>query len=196
MPRLVDHEQRRREITTAARRVIARGGLDAATFQTVAAEAGISVRLIQYYFGTKRDFLVATFLAVVAEAGQRFEQPLAAMGADPAPREVIRTILSAVLPLDPQRHQDALVLGAYHAAALTGGIIGPEDTIGPARYLFPIFTQQLRLHRQLESSTTAEELDAQLLVLGGSGITQVVLTGSATPDEALALLDRLLDRFL
>ncbi|MEV6769039.1 TetR family transcriptional regulator [Nocardia sp. NPDC051030] len=196
MPRLVDHEQRRREITTAARRVIAHGGLDAATFQTVAAEAGMSVRLIQYYFGTKREFLVATFLAVVAEAGQRFEGPLAAMGANPTPREVIRTILTAVLPLDPQRHEDALVLAAFHAAALTGGVVGPEDTIGPARYLFPIFAQQLRIHRSLESSTPAEELDAQLLVLGGSGITQVVLTGNNTPDQALELLDRLLDRFL
>ncbi|MGE2771299.1 TetR family transcriptional regulator [Rhodococcus sp. 1.20] len=56
MPRLVDHEVRQREITDAVRRVIVDGGLAAVTFQSVAAEAGISVRLVQYYFGTKREF--------------------------------------------------------------------------------------------------------------------------------------------
>ncbi|WP_228539386.1 TetR family transcriptional regulator [Nocardia sp. XZ_19_385] len=34
----------RQQITDAARRVIAAGGLEAATFQSVAAEAGVSVR--------------------------------------------------------------------------------------------------------------------------------------------------------
>ena len=80
MPRLVDHEVRQREITDAVRRVIVDGGLAAVTFQSVAAEAGISVRLVQYYFGTKREFLLATHQAVRQDAGARLMQELSVLG--------------------------------------------------------------------------------------------------------------------
>ncbi len=60
MPRLVDHEVRRRQITDAVRRVIVTGGLEAVTFQSVAAEAGISIRLVQYYFGRSGSRVPAT----------------------------------------------------------------------------------------------------------------------------------------
>jgi AcrR family transcriptional regulator len=48
VPKRVDHGLRRREIADAVGRITARGGLGAATFREVAAEAGVSVRLIQY----------------------------------------------------------------------------------------------------------------------------------------------------
>ena len=60
MPKRVDPAQRRREITDAVVRITLKGGLTAATFREVAGEAGVSVRLVQYYFGTKREFLLAT----------------------------------------------------------------------------------------------------------------------------------------
>ncbi len=60
MPKRVDHRERRREITDAVIRITLKGGLTAATFHEVAAEAGVSVRLVQYYFGTKDELLLAT----------------------------------------------------------------------------------------------------------------------------------------
>ncbi|MEA3055126.1 MAG: hypothetical protein QOD30_558, partial [Actinomycetota bacterium] len=48
MPRKVDHRVRRREITDAVIRITLTGGLHTATFREVAAEAGVSVRLVQY----------------------------------------------------------------------------------------------------------------------------------------------------
>ena len=60
MPKRVDHEVRRRQITGAVCRITLRGGLASATFREVAAEAGVSVRLVQYYFGSKDDLMLAT----------------------------------------------------------------------------------------------------------------------------------------
>ncbi|WP_067814061.1 TetR/AcrR family transcriptional regulator [Nocardia inohanensis] len=200
MPRLVDHEQRRREITTVARRVIAAGGLEAATFQFVAAEAGISVRLIQYYFGNKRELMLATLQAVVVDAGQRFEQRIAALGSDADPRAVIRAFASVLLPMDDQAREDALVLAAFHAAALTGSTVGAEDTAGPGIWLMGAFADQLKRHRASvpDGESRAEDVDsdAELLVFTLSGITQGVLTRHKTPEQAAALFDRLLDRLL
>ncbi|MVU77877.1 TetR family transcriptional regulator [Nocardia sp. ET3-3] len=194
MPRLVDHEQRRREITTAARKVIATGGLDAATFQAVAAEAGISVRLIQYYFGTKRDLMLATHKAVVEDWGKAFAAALGGLAPDATPREVVRAVSIGLIPLDDQGHQDNLVFAAFHAANLTGNTVTSEEMMGAPRYLITSFTEQLRRERPDESDAHATELDAELIVLTASAVSQAILAGGATRERAVELLDHLLDR--
>ncbi|MBL1076649.1 TetR/AcrR family transcriptional regulator [Nocardia sp. 2] len=194
MPRLVDHDQRRREITTVARKVIAGGGMDAATFQSIAAAAGISVRLIQYYFGTKSELLAATFRAVVEDSGVRMAQRLTALGVDPEPREFVRAVCTVVMPLDDAGHEDALVLAAFHAAALEGAGLSVAERVGPVRWLITAYAEQIRRYRGDGKSGDTAELDAELIVVATSGITQGVLAGMATREQAEVLLDRLLDR--
>ncbi|MEU4386136.1 TetR/AcrR family transcriptional regulator [Promicromonospora sp. NPDC023805] len=198
MPKLADHDQRRTQITDAARRVIARDGLGAATFQSVAAEAGISVRLVQYYFGTKRQFLLATHHAVVADAGTRFTSRLSTLGADPRPHEVIRAILTELLPADADRRRDTVVLNSFHAAALTEPDVAAEDTLGAPRFLVRAIAEQL--HRVREDATPsaerAAELDAELIVAGTSGLVQTLLVDDGAEARVVELLDRLLDRMV
>jgi AcrR family transcriptional regulator len=197
MPKLADHDQRRAQITDAARRVIAREGLGAATFQSVAAEAGISVRLVQYYFGTKRKFLLATHQAVVADAGARFAARLSTLGADPAPREVIRAILTELLPTDAERRRDTMVLNSFHAAALTGSDVAAEDTLGAPRLLVRTIAEQLRRVRGEEAGVgRTVDLDAELLVTGMSGLVQTLLVDDGAEEHVGELLDRLLDRMV
>lgn len=57
MPKRVDHEERRAQIAEALVRVAARRGLHAVGMRDVAAEAGVSLRLVQYYFETKENLL-------------------------------------------------------------------------------------------------------------------------------------------
>ncbi|GAA1871283.1 TetR/AcrR family transcriptional regulator [Myceligenerans crystallogenes] len=195
MPRLADHGRRRRQITDAARRVVARDGLAAATFQTVAAEAGISVRLVQYYFGTKREFLLATHRAVAEDAGTRLAARLAALGESP-PRAVVRGILAELLPADDARRQDAVVLDAFHSAALTGSEVAAADTIGAPRVIVDLVAGQLRRIEGASRGTSSADDDAWLLVLAAAGLAQAMLVDPPTAERAGDLLDRLLDRFV
>lgn len=200
MPRLADHNQRRRAITDAARDVVARDGLTGATFQSVAAQAGISVRLVQYYFGTKEAFLRATHEAVVADAGARFSRRLAELGAA-APREVVGAILSELLPTEDGRRREALVLNAFHAAALRGDENARAAALGPARFLTELVADQLRQAKGIGPDDDAGGrgqdaiLDARLVVAAAAGLTQAVLADPASAEESAELLDRLLDRF-
>lgn len=198
MPKLADHDQRRTQITDAARRVIARDGLGAATFQSVAAEAGISVRLVQYYFGTKRKFLLATHQAVVADAGARFTRRLSTLGADPGPHEVIRAILTELLPTDADRRRDTVVLNSFHAAALTDPDVTAEDTLGAPRFLVRAIAEQLHRVRGAAGPPAGRdaELDAELIVTGTSGLAQLLLVDDAAEARVAELLDRLLDRLV
>ncbi|WP_280435055.1 TetR/AcrR family transcriptional regulator [Nocardia carnea] len=194
MPRLVDHEVRRRQITSAVRRVIVTGGLGAVTFQTVAAEAGFSVRLVQYYFGTKREFLLATHRSVMDDAGARFAQRWSELGEQANPREAVRAVLTELLPLDDQRREEAIVLGAFAAAATTGQGITGEETLAAPRALVTLITQQLDRTGPAPSGPNTHELDAELILVAAGGITQGMIQGHYTADSAVTLVDHLLDR--
>ncbi|MFD6855827.1 TetR/AcrR family transcriptional regulator [Rhodococcus sp. NPDC060090] len=190
MPRQVDHEVRRREITDAVRRVIVSGGLEAVTFQSVAAEAGISVRLVQYYFGTKNEFLLATHRSVMEDAGARFGERLAEQS-DAAPREAIRTVLAELLPLDDRRREEVIVLGAFNTAAIVGRGLAADETHAAPRALVTIVAHHLRRAGNPDGTT---DLDAELVLAAVGGLAQGMLSGVYTGERAVELVDHLLDR--
>ncbi|MFD6224330.1 TetR/AcrR family transcriptional regulator [Nocardia asteroides] len=196
MPRLADHEERRRAITDAARRVIARGGLDAATFQSVAAEAGVSVRSVQYYFGTKREFLLATHRATVADSGARLHAALAALGPDAGPRDIVRTVLLGLLPLDEPSRQNAVILGIFHAATLTGPDLESADTVETPNYIVDAVAAQLRALRGASADDRVITADAEVILLAIAGLAQGMLTNDDFAARATRLVDHLLDRVL
>ncbi|MBF6166455.1 TetR/AcrR family transcriptional regulator [Streptomyces gardneri] len=197
MPRLVDHEVRRRQITDAVRRVIVGGGLEAVTFQSVAAEAGFSIRLVQYYFGSKSEFLLATHRSVMEDAGARFTQRWSTLGQDAAPREAIRAVLTELLPLDGQRREEAIVLGAFGTAAITGGGITAEETFAAPRALVTIVADQLcRAQDGHGVGPCRPDLDAELILMAIGGLAQSMLQGYSTAQSATRLVDHLLDHVL
>ncbi|MEV3961432.1 TetR/AcrR family transcriptional regulator [Nocardia sp. NPDC050193] len=198
MPRLVDHAVRRRQITDAVRRVIVAGGLEAVTFQSVAAEAGFSIRLVQYYFGTKNEFLLATHRSVMHDTGARFHQRWATLGPGAAPREAIHAVLTELLPLDEQRREEVLVLNVFATAAIAGRGITAEETFAAPHALVAIVTDQLRRIRGSDRSSPngVLERDAALITMTIGGLAQAMLQNFLTPQSALELIDHLLDRVL
>lgn len=57
MPKIVDHEARCRDICAAAARVIAQGGLEAATIRDIAAASGYSKGVVGHYFDGKAELI-------------------------------------------------------------------------------------------------------------------------------------------
>ncbi|MFI6042444.1 TetR/AcrR family transcriptional regulator [Nocardia sp. NPDC051321] len=190
MPRLVDHDVRRKQITDAVRRVIVGGGLESVTFQTVAVEAEMSIRLVQYYFGSKREFLLATHRSVMEDAGARFMRRWTAMGPDAAPRAVIHAILAELLPLDAQRREETIVLGSFGWAAVTGQAITAEETFAAPRTLVTVIANQIARLGRAEASA---QRDAALITAAIGGLAQGLLQGYDTARSALDLIDHLLD---
>src|ERR1700748_1736428 len=95
MPKVVDHEQRRQQIAAALLRVAAVRGLHQTGLREVAAEAGLSVRLIQYYFGTKEQLLLYATQYLAPQLSDRVRARIAAAGGAAAgPRAVIEAILA------------------------------------------------------------------------------------------------------
>jgi AcrR family transcriptional regulator len=111
MPKIVDHDQRRREIAAAVLRVIARDGVRGADLRSIASESSWSTGVIAHYFGDKQNLL----LGALREAMRHVAEAMADIGAGKADMARLTAMLEAGMPLDPERAATCRIF--YHFAA-------------------------------------------------------------------------------
>jgi AcrR family transcriptional regulator len=73
VPKIVDHDERRRELARAALNVISRSGLEAATTRAVAEEAGWSTGVLKHYYAGKEELLRASLREMERANVARFD---------------------------------------------------------------------------------------------------------------------------
>ncbi|QUQ66934.1 TetR/AcrR family transcriptional regulator [Kutzneria sp. CA-103260] len=193
MPKVVDHEQRRREIAAAVWRLASTHGLESVSLRQVAAEAGVSMRLVQYYFETKDRMLrfALRHLNEVLESRVR-----TALGSEPTPREIIRTSLAELVPADEHSRMVSLVFIAYFVRALSDPVLGEAFQGDGTDQLAAFFAGLIRDSQAAGHSPSwlDPEREAATLLAVANGMGPDVLIGTATADDVLATLDYNLDR--
>ena len=194
MPKRVDHEERRRQITDALLRTAAARGLHAAGMREVAAEAGVSLRLVQYYFGTKEELLLAAMQQLAAQFNERvlarIQQAKETAGAS-SPRDVIAAILTEALPDDDERRTFTLVYTAYLALSLTDPALAINPLVRNSNAVIEVVAAQLRA-AQAAGDTPAHldpNLEAFSLLAMSAGLGTSVLAGHSSPEQAQAVID-------
>jgi len=197
MPKRVDHEERRRQIADALLRTAAARGLHATGMREVAAEAGVSLRLVQYYFGTKEELLLAAMQQLAARfasgATARFRQ---ASQGPASPRDVIAAILAQALPADEERRTFHLIYTAYLALSLTDPALAIAPLVKNSGAVAGVVAAQLRA-AQAAGDAPAHldpDLEALSLMAMSAGLATSVLAGQSTAGQAQAVVDYHLDR--
>lgn len=195
MPRRVDHDERRTHITAALLRIAGTRGLQAVTMREVAAEAGISLRLVQYYAGDKPALLRLGLDELAARLDRRIRERAAARGTGLAPRAVVEVVLTSILPIDEASRLDRMAWSAYFAVALTepallGGATNHPDAL--ENWLTTV------LARAQDTGDIGPDRDprtevAALLALT-NGLSDSVVGGQRDAGAALAILGYQLDR--
>ncbi|MEV4257877.1 TetR family transcriptional regulator C-terminal domain-containing protein [Spirillospora sp. NPDC049652] len=125
MPKLVDPEERRREVAEAIFRVARRDGLEHASLRAVAAEAGLAVGSVRHYFDGQADLMIFAMRYFAERAGQRIRASADRLRTpDPdAPAAehaaTLERLLAEILPLDERRREEAEVWLAFTTSART-----------------------------------------------------------------------------
>lgn len=115
MPKVIDHDERRRQIITVARQLMVEGGFGAATMRGIAAAAGFANGALKHYFDGKEAIVEATFDSVL----QEMTEAMAALEEDDDAAANLRNYIRAALPLDAYRISGARVLLALWEYAST-----------------------------------------------------------------------------
>ena len=192
VPKRVDHGERRREITDAVVRITLKGGLTAATFREVANEAGVSVRLVQYYFGTKDELLLATQRHVAERSILRLRAWVA--DTDASPRACLGAFMGSFVPTDDESRAAMLMYVALHTESLMHPELARTEAFEVPRTMHRTIADQL--HRGQPAHAVDVDLEASLLTALVPAVGQSVLDGSMRPERALELIDYALARAL
>ncbi|MFC4854918.1 TetR family transcriptional regulator C-terminal domain-containing protein [Actinophytocola glycyrrhizae] len=182
MPKRVDHEERRRLIAAAVRRIAADRGLEAVSLGEVAAAAGISKGLVQHYFPTKDAMLRHATATLRDHVEDRVTTDL-------------RDTVVALLPLDDASRDQALVANAFLMRALKDDEIAERFRTGHAQLCAAVAAMVAAAQADGTLSAgldPAREADLLLAVVAGLG--DAVLLGHRSPQEAIALVDHHLSR--
>jgi len=202
VPKRVDHEERRRQIADALVRTAATRGLHATGMREVAAEAGVSLRLVQYYFGTKEELLLAAMQQLARQFSDRVlariqRMKKTAKTEGPArPRDVIAAILTEALPADDERRTFTLVSAAYLALSLTDPALAISPLVRNSSVVIDVIAAQLRA-AQAAGDMPAHldpDLEAISLLTMSAGLGTSVLGGLSSPGQAQAVIDYHLHR--
>ncbi|MQA11775.1 MAG: TetR family transcriptional regulator [Pseudonocardiaceae bacterium] len=196
MPRTVDHAERRAHIAEALVRVAGREGLHAVTMRAVAAEAGVSLRLVQYYFQTKAQLMLGALEHLEQQSHERWAARLAEAPDPDSPRGYIEAFLAEALPTDEQSRIFHLVGTSYAVLAMTDKELAEQPFIAGVDRL------EGQLAGALEQALSAGELspdldvpaEAALLVTLSHGLGTSVLIGQRSAKAAIAVLGKHLDR--
>ncbi|SEM29906.1 TetR/AcrR family transcriptional regulator [Nonomuraea pusilla] len=195
MPKTVDHEERRRQIAEAAARVAASRGLRAASMREVAAEAGVSLRLVQYYFDSKEDLLRGVLKHLGGRIAARVARGVESLPRPAGPREVLYAALTALIPVDEDSHRVVLAYTAHHTLTLTEPHLAPEG-LAYANALLDFLAERFREAREAGQLAVDEDprTSASVALALVTGLQSAVLAGRHSGPTAVALLTAHLDR--
>jgi TetR/AcrR family transcriptional regulator, transcriptional repressor of bet genes len=168
--------------------------LQAATVRQVAAEAGVSVGLVQHYFSTKDEILLFALERVGEDLAARLTAKIRELPEPRDPYEVVWIVLRERLPLaaEDRVYVQALIAWLGRSASHPGpaGYVN-EGTARLRDYL----ADQLR--RGQERGVVHDRVDpgraADGLLALADGLASHLLQGIHDPDAALAVLAEHLD---
>jgi AcrR family transcriptional regulator len=195
VPKRVDPEERRQAIAEAVYRVIGERGWEAVTLRDVAGTAGISMGQVQHYFTTKTDMLLFALGHMRDRVLARLERRLADLPQPVTVRDQVRAAISVMLPLDEPGRQEAAVNIAFFSAATATPEYGKLLRDGYARQVASStaqFTAAAADGLLNEGIDPRQEAAALYFLI--QGLIGPVLIGQLTPEQAVDLLDRQLDR--
>lgn len=113
MPKIVDHNQRRRELVEATWQVIARRGLSGATMREIAQEAGYANGALKPYFPTKADLLEATYNHVFELTEARIDRATQGLRG----LAFLRSLCLEILPVSAYLRDEARIVVSFWEAA-------------------------------------------------------------------------------
>ncbi|WP_431040796.1 TetR/AcrR family transcriptional regulator [Streptomyces sp. P1-3] len=192
MPRVADHAQRRRQVVEATMRVMAARGMEGATVAEVAAEAGVSVGLVQRYFPSKDEMLLVTFEFLGAQLVERLKKAWEAGG---PVRERLRRCLLELLALDDERIAEIRVYQVFCGRAVSNPALRRVQVAlySAARADLAAAIAQAQAAGEVAADRDPDEEAALLWTL----VDGVALHGCADPDGLPpAMAERLVDRQL
>ncbi|PWU66669.1 MULTISPECIES: TetR/AcrR family transcriptional regulator [Gracilibacillus] len=115
MPRIVNHEKRRKSIAVAAWNIIKKEGIEKASIRRVAVEAGMSAGALRHYFSTKDEMLLFIMNYYLEEGKKRSQSKSWSEN----PLQAVEEVLLELVPIDEEKKIESSVWWILALQSLT-----------------------------------------------------------------------------
>ena len=183
--------ERHARILDAVETLLGDGGTEAVTMRAVAAEAGTSLRLVQYYGRTKDELLTAALRRMADRSVERWRAARREGGGRTA-EDAIRSFLVESLPTDEASRAFHRVGVSLEQLAITH----PDRAAETYRRHLHAVREQLAealLEEPRVSPDAARLLATEVMALG-HGLGSLLMTGQVPAEEVEAVLASHLER--
>lgn len=194
MPKQVDHRERRESIARALWRIVDQQGWASATLREVAREADVSLGQLQHYFASRAEMLAFAMEFASEQTSHRVARGLASLDRPPHPRDVVRLVLTELLPLRPDARATSRMNAAYVLEAMHDPALQRQAGMGlrDGRAMVERLIRQAVDDGQIPADRDpVVETD---LVLALTGFATLLELGVVEPHAALTAIDQHLDR--
>ncbi|MFI6498850.1 TetR/AcrR family transcriptional regulator [Nonomuraea typhae] len=163
MPKIVDHDERRRDVLTAASKVIVRDGIDAATTRAIAKEAGLSNGVLSHYFSDKDEILLSALRA----SHRRIRERLTAKVTGLTGVAALREVLLDNLPLDDERNEETRLEVSFWSRSLAAEELAEVQRaeVGELREAVHGLLEQARAAGEVRADADLDDAAEHLLAL-------------------------------
>lgn len=160
----------------------------------VARDAGVSLGQLQHYFSSRAEMLAFAMEFGSEQTSRRVSRSLRSLDQPPHPRDVLRVVLTEMLPLRPDsratsRMNAAYVLEALHDPLLRQQVgLGLRDGRAMVESLIREAISQGYIRRDCDPIIETD------LILALTGFSPLLELNVIEPQAALAAIDHHLDR--
>ncbi|MGY1683539.1 TetR/AcrR family transcriptional regulator [Geodermatophilus sp. SYSU D01176] len=194
MPKLVDREQRRREILEVTWRLMASRGADAATMREIAREAGYANGALAYYFANKEALVEAAYGYVFDRTNDRIREATAGLRGAAA----LRAFLVEVMPTTEVTRMEARIVLPFWSRTVADERFAELNDAAMQRWRRELteLLQQAREDGDVTVATPDHVLAEQLLAMAMGLQVLATTPGAPTPAATqVAMLDAFLAGF-
>lgn len=190
MPRLVDHDERRRAIIAAAWRLLAARGVDGVNMRDLAAEAGYTNGALSHYFAGKDEILRAAYEHVLAATNERIEASVGRRTGLTA----LRRMCHEILPLARETTLEARIALSLWQRAMNDAALATVNNAAVAAW-----KQRMARHWQeaidageVPATDVSMSVDLLMTALIGAQVVAVLEPATWSRAEQVAMIDVIL----
>jgi AcrR family transcriptional regulator len=182
MPKIVDHETRRRELIEASWKVIAAEGLEGVTMRKIATEAGCTTGRLTHYFADRGALILAALQASNKATSNRVNNIIASKA---TAYDKLLQMTEQTLPLDEDRRTEVKIWLAFWSAATIDQSLAKENDARMDEW----FSALIPLLKEVAPKANVDH-EANLLIglVNGLGIQVAVNPTETNLERALSVV--------
>lgn len=192
MPKSVDHEQRRREITSATWRAIDELGVEGTTMRAIADRAGCTTGRLSHYFANRDDILLAALRHAHLQAAQRMVTVLEGNTG----RTALRAVLLEALPLDDERRREWKVWITFWSEAIATEALRQEHHMRYREWRTLVASLVTAVAPDRSRSEHTRITDMLVALVDGLGVHALMAPERKADQQTRRTIDTALDHLL